>query len=376
MNYMLAKPKVLILTVPHGASHRTSADALRSALLEVNPALSVEVVDALRHCTAWFRAYYNSYEIPLKYWPSLWGWIEGVQHQSQSTGPIWLYRRGAKPLYRFIEGFGPDVVVANEVGICEIAALHKRYSGARHRLVGVELMDFNQAWVQAEVDLYLVSHEDLGAELISAGAAKAKIVCSGLPLRLTFAALPPRDEARARLRVEHGIPLLLVLFGGTGFGKPRQIVAELKRLRVPVQTVFITGKNQRLESELRCLANDLPRACVLGWVDNVHEWMLAADLMISKPGGSTLMEGFACGLPMLAHDPLPGNEQRTCAWIERWGAGCWVRRTEDLGPTIERLLTNPEELASLRERARALAKPRAAFDGAQAILRLLTQHGS
>jgi hypothetical protein len=49
--------------------------ALRMALLEIQPGIAVDVVDALNRCTPWFRAYYNSYQIPLRYWPSLWGWV-------------------------------------------------------------------------------------------------------------------------------------------------------------------------------------------------------------------------------------------------------------------------------------------------------------
>jgi processive 1,2-diacylglycerol beta-glucosyltransferase len=110
---------------------------------------------------------------------------------------------------------------------------------------------------------------------------------------------------------------------------------------------------------------------VLGWVDNIQDWMVAANLLVSKPGGSTLTEAFACGLPMLAFDPLPGNERRTCAWIEKWGVGHWVRRAEDLAPMVSRLLANPNELERLGQRCRAEARPRAAWDAARAILELV-----
>ncbi|HLW80024.1 MAG TPA: glycosyltransferase [Terriglobia bacterium] len=358
------------MTVPHGASHRNAAAALGRALTEIEPGARVEVADALERTTRWFRAYYNSYEIPLKLWPGLWGWIESVQHQSSSTGPGWLYRRGARPLYRYIERLDPDVVVATEVGMLEIAALYKRRARAKYRLAGVELMDFNRAWVQPEVDLYLVTHEDLGAELVAAGAARGKVMASGQPIEAKFGSLPPRGGTRARLGLDPGLPVILVLFGGTGFGKPRRIVSELGRVNQPYQTVFITGRNRRLEEEIGGLVSGLPRARVLGWADNVHEWMVASDLMISKPGGSTLTEGFACGLPMLAYDPLPGNEQRTCAWIEKWGVGCWIRSTADLAPALIRLLEDREELGRLRARALSLARPGAAYDGARAILKL------
>ena len=367
------EPKILILTVAHGAAHRRASQALRKALLEINPDLIAQVEDALEHCTSWFRAYYDSYEIPLKYWPSLWGWIESIQHQSESTGPGWFYRQGAQPLFRFIRSFGPDVVVATEVGMCELAAIMKRETRGRFYLVGLELMDFNRAWIQPEVDLYLTTHADLAAELESAGAPSVKMVTCGQPIDPAFASVPERETTRARLAVEPGIPLLLILFGGTGFGRPLEILRQVRKVRQPLQVVFITGKNPRLEKRLRDACRNLPRHRVLGWVDNMQEWMVAADLLVSKPGGNTLAEAFACGLPMLAFDPLPGNERRTCGWIEKWGAGRWVKHREDLAPTIERLLTHAEELGCLRERARALARPHAAYDAAATILRRWAQ---
>lgn len=363
-------PKILILTIDHGASHRRVANAVRSALAQSQPGLVVEIVDALGYCSRWFRAYYNSYEIPLRFWPSLWEWIEGIQHRSKSTGPSWLYRRGAEPLFQFMQMFAPDIVVATEVGLCELAAMHKRENGAAFQLVATELMDFNQAWVQPEVDLYLTNHDDLAAELEAAGVQADRIRTSGHPIDPAFAALAERTRVRKQLQLSPDIPMLLVLFGGSGSGKPERVVDELKKLRLPLQIVFITGRNPRLERRLQELCGQMPRCRVLGWADNISEWMVAADILLSKPGGSTMAEAAACGLPMLALDPLPGNEQRTCRWIEKWGAGYWIRHPSDLLPLLTRLLEASGELAHLRRRVQAVARPQAAEEAAEAILHL------
>lgn len=365
-----AHPKILILSVPHGASHQRASNALRTAMLETHPDVKVEVVDALDRCARWFRAYYNSYQIPLKYWPSLWRWIENYQDRKGATTPRWLSRRGARPFFKFINEFDPDVVVATEVGVCELAALHKREGGAKYRLAGLELMDFHPGWVQPEVDLLIASHEDLAAELVAAGAPRAQVVTTGQPIQPSFMSPPTLESARKKLGLDLDIPVLLILFGGAGLGNPRRVLKEIKKLDKPYQVVFIAGRNHRMEKEIRKHGRELPHCCVLGWVDNMHEWMAAASLLVSKPGGSTLTEGFCCGLPMLAYDPHPGNEVRTCGWIEKWKAGLWIRRAEELAPTLERMLDYPEELAQLRERASGLARPRAAYDAAEAIANL------
>lgn len=366
------KPTILILTLPHGASHQRAAKALEKALLATDPGLSVKVVDALGHCTRWFRVYYDSYEIPLKYWPQLWGWIENIQHNSKSTGPGWLYRKGAQPLFRFIESLRPDVVVATEVGLCELAAMLKRESGARFHLVGVPTgVDVDRAWAQPEADLYWVAPGEPALQLEAAGVPTAKIFACGMPVDPAFASLPDRATARAVLQINSDLPLLLVLFGGLGFGRPSRIVAELKKVPQPFQAVFIAGRNQRLKEEIEHLSQGLYSARVLGWVDNVHEWMAAADLALGKPGASTLAEAVNSGLPLIAIDPLPGNERRSCDVIEWWGTGVWVRDYKGLAPTVERLLADRGELARLRANALALARPNAMRAAASAILKLL-----
>jgi processive 1,2-diacylglycerol beta-glucosyltransferase len=356
----------------HGAAHARAAAALRTAFADLQPSVDAQVVDTLQHCTAWFRAYYNSYVIPLTVWPSLWRWIESKQSQSESTGHNWLYRRGARPLFRYLRDYAADVVIATEVGTCELAALCKREAHAHFALVGVELMDFNRAWVQPEVDLFLATHPDLAAELVSAGAPASKVVTTGQPIHQAFASLPSRTAAREKLGVKADAIQILISLGGQGFGTPERILKEILKARADLEVVLLAGKNRRVEKRLREYCENLPQVHVLGWVDNVQEWMVASDLMISKPGGGTLNESFACGLPMLAFDPLPGNEERTCRWIEKWGAGIWIKKPEDLAPAITSLLTERSQLERLRNKARELARPCSARDGARAVMALLS----
>jgi processive 1,2-diacylglycerol beta-glucosyltransferase len=370
-NPVTAQARILILSVPNGAAHQRAAVALEKALTSLNPSIRAEVVDAIAHCTAWFRAYYGSYVIPLYLWPGLWGWIESKQYQGESTGPGWLYRRGAQPLFRFFREATPDAVIATEVGALELAALYKREAKARFRLVGVELMDFNRAWIQPEVDLLLATNEDMAAELVSAGAPASKVVVTGQPVDPVFASLPSRAAAREKLGLRNQAVQILVTLGSQGFGKPELILNEILKVPRPLEVTIIAGRNRQVETRLRKRYQGVPQVRVLGWVDNMQEWMAASDLMISKPGGATLNEGFACGLPLLAFNPFPGNEERTCRWMERRGAGIWIKKPEDLVPSLTNLLTHPGQLDALRARVREFGHPNSARNSALAVMKLL-----
>jgi processive 1,2-diacylglycerol beta-glucosyltransferase len=362
---------VLILTVSHGAAHRRVAAALARALADLRPSLTVRVEDMLDHVPAWFRAYYNSYEIPLRYWPSLWGWIEGRQHRGSATNPGAIYRRGGRPLFRFIREFRPSVIVATETGALELAALAKRTAGARWRLVGVDGLDVDRAWAQPEVDLYAVTPDPVARDLETWGVPAESILPCGMPLDPAFLSRPDRGTARATLGIGADAILLLVLFGGTGFGKPRAIIRELAKVQKPFQAVFITGRNARLQAQAEAAVGRVnPGWRVFGWVDNMPEWLAAADLVLNKPSGLAMLEAMACGVPFLALDPLPGNERRHCDLIERWGVGRFVRNHGEIATVIERLVSEPAEMDRMRERGRSLSQPRAAYAAAEAILKL------
>src|SRR5204862_5470765 len=139
---------------------------------------------------------------------------------------------------------------------------------------------------------------------------------------------------------------------------------SLRDLKEPVEFVFIAGRNRKLENRMRELAEGRPRWRVMGWVDNMHEWMAAADFALSKPGASTVMEALASGLPLLAFDPLPGNERRACDWIEKQGVGVWLRNAGEIAPAVSRLLADAGELERMRGNALTHARPRAALDAA------------
>lgn len=361
--------KIQILTVPHGAAHERLGLTLKKAIRQIRPDVEVETNNALDHCSLWFRAYYNSYEIPLKYWPALWGWVEGYQHTHKATGPGWLYQQAIKSLARWLAACRPDAVVTTEVGLCELAALIKRSGLLDFRLIAVPTgIDTDHPWVQPEVDLYVVDPHEVAPFLNVQGVPQPKVLACGVPVDPQHESLPTKAEARKKLGLLPEVPVLLILFGGSGIGKISRIVPSVERTRDRVQTVWITGRNVSLKERLekRLPANKDSR--VLGWTENMHDWMAASDLLIGKPGSGTVLEAINSGLPILAFDPLPGIEHRTSILIEQRGIGCWVRRKEQLSQIIDNLLSHPETLQRFRVNALSMARPGAAWHAAQAIL--------
>jgi processive 1,2-diacylglycerol beta-glucosyltransferase len=107
---------------------------------------------------------------------------------------------------------------------------------------------------------------------------------------------------------------------------------------------------------------------VLGFTNEMHELMMAADLVMTKPGGLTTSEALACGAAMIVVNPIPGQESRNSDFLLENGAAIKMNNLATLTYKLKGLLKEPERIRQLKQNARYLGKPDAAFQIAQAAL--------
>ena len=192
-----------------------------------------------------------------------------------------------------------------------------------------------------------------------------------MPVDPVFAPCADKPALRARLGLEREEPVLLINFGGSGRMKPHQVVSQLRRVQQPFQVVFVARRDEKLRAELLRLTAGMPHVHILRWVDNMQEWMAAADVLVSRAGSCTVAEALNCGLPILVFDAPPGSERRVCELVEKqWQTGYWAKSADDIATRISQLLTDPQELSRLRQNTEKHAFPRAAHAAAEAILKL------
>jgi processive 1,2-diacylglycerol beta-glucosyltransferase len=132
------------------------------------------------------------------------------------------------------------------------------------------------------------------------------------------------------------------------------------------------GRNAGLERRVTALAErtEYPLR-IVGFVDNVFDYMHASDLLISKPGGLTSSEALAAGLPMVLVKPLPGQEERNTRYLVSRRAAIRADGERGLARTLTELLESPEREARLRERIATLRRPDAAATVAERVAALI-----
>jgi len=93
------------------------------------------------------------------------------------------------------------------------------------------------------------------------------------------------------------------------------------------------GRNE----ELRCALAERPQGRAIGWTDEMPALMAACDVLVQNAGGLTCMEAFAVGLPVVTYLPIPGHGRQNGEEMEQAGVAAYVRSSEELVPTLDRV---------------------------------------
>ena len=133
-----------------------------------------------------------------------------------------------------------------------------------------------------------------------------KVVVTGTPVREDFFALT-REQAKARLGVDDGRPLIVSFWGSLGAaGMNRQMVEflALEAAKEPFHHIHAAGGGNRevLVGSLRERGVDLeahPSLDLREYIYDMAVVLRAADLVICRAGASTISELTALGVPAL-----------------------------------------------------------------------------
>ena len=373
------KPKkILILHASVGAGHTRAAEAVAAALAIEAPDVRVSMVDALDLARPWFKsAYGEGYLELVERAPALFGWLFERTDRPPSRRALGDRLRGAVSRWG-VSGLdellaqGWDAVVHTHFLAPELIAARRR-SGRSipPQLTVVTDYDAHRIWANEPCESYCVAGPMAAASLRVHGVPAAAISLTGMPVDPSFAVPVDRVAARRAFGLSGGYPVVVQSAGGRGVGPLEEVHRALLASTVPSELIIVCGRN---EAARRRLAGMRPpprhRVTVLGFTGRMRELLAAADLLVTKPGGLTVGEALACGLPMALVGAIPGQEERNADYLLENGAAVKANTPAGLTGKVEELLSNTARMAEMRVRSGLLGRPRAAFDVARLALEL------
>jgi UDP-N-acetylglucosamine:LPS N-acetylglucosamine transferase len=378
-------PKILIISSDTGGGHRSAAVAIVAGVQKFfsGQSYAVRVVRAIEeshHVTDKLVKLYNWMLRHKQHWMKYLYWA--VNRFRPETREF-FYKRTVGYARDLFERWCPHVVVSVHPLTQHAIARVLKELGLADRIPLITVVTdpcygFWRGWACDDVRLYLVASEEARQQLIDYGVAPERIKISGMPIHPKFQF---SDEAAARVaRTALGLDphkfTVLVNAGWAGGGNIPQIFREFAKGDLDVQGIFVAGRNEELRMEAEKVAAKAKFPIkVIGYSEHIEQLMSAANVMISKLGGLTTYEAFACRVPIIADtttEPMP-QEAGAASLIARRGAGVLLTEAADIVPVIRRMLDDSKHYAAMRAAAFGLSIPNATRKIVEEITSLIPQ---
>ncbi|MGD9154179.1 MAG: glycosyltransferase [Bacillota bacterium] len=367
----MRKPRLLVLSAAIGAGHLKAGEALCQAYAGRCDG-EARHVDFLRYASPRFSRWVEeTYYLMTKRTPSVYKLLYQMVDRPNSPTQKSEILIGLKKYRDLVREYRPHAIVSTHFFPAAIVSyLYPHFAIPN----GVVLTDYvsHHIWINPNTNLFFVAHDGMAEELLRLGVAAPQIRVTGIPIRPFFGRQLDRRQLQQQLGINPERLTLLLMSGGNAIGPLVEVLKCLGRLEDRFQIIVITGRNQKLYRRLKEMLTTLQLAGdVLGYVENVHEYMAVADLLISKAGGLTVTEALTMGLPMAIIQPTPGQEDGNTDFLLKAGAGVYLKSVAAVEPVVGELVRNPAKIAAMRQNALRFAKPDAAVTVVTEIDRLI-----
>jgi processive 1,2-diacylglycerol beta-glucosyltransferase len=357
---------VLIVYSRVGGGHLSAARALASEL-EATGRVTTRLVDAYVECGRFPLTHFPSiYARMVRRYPRLWSMIYRGSNThldpKRILGPF--LRTGLRQLVAHEQ---PAAVVSVLPAVNGLLAESVAGCRAHCAVVVTDWHSVHRFWVARGVTQYTVATDTARADCIRFGAPPEAIEVTGIPVRREFT-----DSAGDHAAADAHPFTILAMVGAEGSPSALENIAHLALLNLDAQLVVVCGHDRELRRRMQQLPTRMPLRA-LGFVDNVAELIRGADILVTKAGGLTLAEAFCCGVPVVVHDLLPGQEAGNLEFALGQDAVVYAPDAGALAQTVVDLYHEPERRAAVAERGRRLARPDAAQRIASSILNRLDE---
>jgi len=365
--------KVLFISAPIGAGHIRAAQAVANALQEIDPTIQTQLANVFDFFNPRLgKGILKVYLKLLATFPQAYGAMYGWGNDSSLAlfGRRQVSRYLAHKMRNYILKYNPSAIVCTHATPAGLIAHLCRQSGLKVPTFAI-VTDFvvHRLWVYPEISRYYVADETLRNFLDQHGVVPERTHAFGIPVDASFTTTVARDHVLQRLDLPADGKNVLIMGGGAGILPMADILRECDSSDAPLRFIAVTGRNRKLFHELSVLQKRLSHPLrVLGFVNNIHELMSCADVLLSKPGGMTSAEALASGLPMVIFKPLPGQEEANTRFLTERQYAMRADTTQAVRMQLEKLVSSSQHLEKMRRHVFQAGKNQAAKEIASHII--------
>ncbi len=318
--------KVLILSCNTGAGHNSAAAAVKNMMIKLGHECVTK--DALGYASEFFsKGVSNSYNSIVMHTPKAFGiGYRYCKKKNYTPGRVKsasyaINMMYSKKLFLDILRDGYDAVLCTHVFAAQ-SITHVKHKHGLKIPVYVIATDYSFCPYSDELDMnrYFISLESIKDEYLSRGIPEDKIVPSGIPVSDKFLENISKKQAREHLGIYTDNFLCVIMSGSMGFGNVENFIDKVLERNVDgYDIIVITGNNDKLHKQIDSKYASYRNINAIGFTTDVHLYMKASDLVVTKPGGLSSTEAMVCNIPMILTSPIPGVETENYDTLTKLG---------------------------------------------------------
>ncbi len=358
--------KVLILSMTVGQGHNSAGNALREDL--ESQGHHCVILDTYKYLSKPVGlGMEKGYNLMGRYVPKL---NENIYRDAEryngstsmrSYFPWAFADLNRSKMSKYIQECKPDVIVCTIVMTAILVTALKQSGLLEEKVTTYGIVtDFtlHPFWEHTAMDYFVIPNELMIPQLVRRGIVREKILPFGIPVRRVFAQKERKEVVRERLGLEQDKLTVLVASGGMGFAGLSTVLEEVDDTE-ELQIVAICGKNKQLYNKLLAMQfrNDVH---VLGYVANMHEYLDACDVYVTKPGGLSTSEAIAKRIPLILMHPIPGVENFNQTFLVNHSLALLSNKYQSIGDVLSQLRINHDRLDEILNAQAKWGKPHSA----------------
>lgn len=357
--------KVLILTLSTGQGHIQTAKAINEEFKKYS--IKSEVLDLYKFLSPFLSdSVEKGYLLSSRYTPKLYGAIYDSlmnrKHKDGKNSFVTLLNNvlSSQKLRGILEDYKPDAVISTHP-FCATVMTHMKKIISKAVNVGI-ITDFtiHPFWEETDMDYYVTASHLLDHQCVTRGIPKEKILPMGIPIAEKFTKKMSKDDACSLLGIKNKTTILFMM-GSMGYGNIPLMISRIDRLNYDFQLICVCGRNKTALKKTQSLEFK-HNVYVHGFVDNVDIMMDASDFIITKPGGLSMSESLAKGLPAILVKPIPGQENRNLEFFLNNGIASAVSKSFPIDEAVYQMLYNEWKFENAKDGVTYIGKPYAARD--------------
>lgn len=366
--------KVLILSTGTGEGHNSAAKAVKEQFDKNNiPCVMADALDFASEKAAKYGRKVYIWSTEKKVFGGAYKAGRAISSSRHKSPVYYANTLYAGKLYDYITQNGFDTVVMPHLFPAEAVTymMKKHHPRLASYFIATDYtcIPFTE---ETNPDYFFIPHEDLIPEFVKRGIPEEKLVPLGIPVSERFVNLPSGAECRERLGIDREKKCVLVMTGSMGYGNVESMVAKLWEKTGEDTCIYVMGgTNEKLKAALRKTYTKEKRVVILDFTDRAQEYMAAADVLFTKPGGLTSTEAVAAGVPLVHTHPIPGCEDRNVAFFTARGMSVSDKKEDEVIRKGLELLESDIRREEMRSAQRKHGKP----DAARRIYEFIAEHG-